>query len=38
MGMMRRYFLIAACGLGGIVCTHVASADDEADARSERWA
>jgi sulfur-oxidizing protein SoxY len=38
MGMMRRFFLIAACGLGGIVCTHAASADDEAAARSERWA
>jgi sulfur-oxidizing protein SoxY len=38
MGMMRRFFLIAACGLGGIVGTHAASADDEAAARSERWA
>ena len=38
MGMMRRFFLIAACGLGAIGCTHAASADDEAAARSERWA
>lgn len=38
MGMMRRFFLIAACGLGAVFCTHAASADDEAAARSERWA
>ena len=38
MGMMQRFFLIAACGLAGFVCTHAASADDEAAARSERWA
>jgi sulfur-oxidizing protein SoxY len=38
MGMMRRSFLIAACGLGAVSCAHAASADDEAAARSERWA
>lgn len=38
MGMMQRLFLIAVCGLGGIVCTQAASGDDEAAARSERWA
>jgi sulfur-oxidizing protein SoxY len=36
MGMMRRFFIIAACGL--FVCTHAAHADEEAAARSERWA
>ena len=38
MGMMRRLFLIAASGLWAIVCTPAAGADDEAAARSERWA
>jgi sulfur-oxidizing protein SoxY len=38
MGMMRRFFLIAACGLVAVFCTHAASADNEAAARSERWA
>ena len=37
-GNDAKIFLIAACALGGIVCTHAASADDEAAARSERWA
>lgn len=38
MGMMRRFFLIAACGLWGSVGMQAARADDEAAARSERWA
>jgi sulfur-oxidizing protein SoxY len=36
VGMIRRIFMIAAFGL--LVCTHTARADDEAAARSERWA
>jgi sulfur-oxidizing protein SoxY len=38
MGMMRKFFLIAASGLWAVVCTPAAGADDEAAARSERWA
>lgn len=38
MGMMPRFLLIAASGLSAIVCSPAASADDEAAARSERWA
>jgi sulfur-oxidizing protein SoxY len=38
MGMIRRFFLLAAGGLWGVVCTPAAAADDEAAARSERWA
>ena len=38
MGMMRRLSLVAAGCLWGLVCMHIARADDEAAARSERWA
>lgn len=38
MGMMQRFFLIAAYGLWGSVAMQAAHADDEAVARSERWA
>ena len=38
MGMMHRFFLIAASGMWAIVCTPAAGADDEAAARSERGA
>jgi sulfur-oxidizing protein SoxY len=38
MGMTRRLSLVAAGCLWGLVCTHPARADDEAAARSERWA
>jgi sulfur-oxidizing protein SoxY len=36
--MMRKVSLLAAGCLWGIVCMHAARADDEAAARSERWA
>jgi sulfur-oxidizing protein SoxY len=38
MGMMRRLFLVAAGCLWGVASMHTARADDEAAARSERWA
>jgi sulfur-oxidizing protein SoxY len=38
MGMMRTLLLVAAGFLWAIVSTHTARADDEAAARSERWA
>jgi sulfur-oxidizing protein SoxY len=38
MGMMRRLFLVAAGCLWGFACMHTVRADDEAAARSERWA
>lgn len=38
MGMMRTFLLTAASGLWCFVCTPAAGADDEAAARSERWA
>ena len=37
MGMTRKFSLLAACCLWGIVSTHSARADDEAAARTERW-
>jgi sulfur-oxidizing protein SoxY len=38
MGMMPRLVLVAACCITGLVCVHTARADEETQARNERWA